>query len=170
MLHFAPEPFLRNFFSSRFGKYETADLCMRGVDYHVDIQRLPFNDASYDFIYASHVLEHIPDDRKAIHEIRRVLKPNGIAVLPVPVVCEKTIEYSEPNPLEADHVRAPGFDYFDKYKQRFQHVDLHTSDKQPEQFQLFIYEDRSIWPTRECPLRPPMHGERHVDVVPVCYA
>ena len=169
MLHVAPEPFLRKVFSRRFSGYETADLLMKGVDHNVDLQNLPFKDATYDFVFASHVLEHIADDKRAIREIRRVMKPNGVAILPVPVVCEKTIEYPQANPNEAYHVRAPGFDYFDKYRQYFSRVELHISDSFPERYQLFIYEDRSVWPTIECPLRPPMHGERHADVVPVCY-
>jgi SAM-dependent methyltransferase len=170
MLHIAPEPFFRNFFASRFGGYETADLCMKGVDHRVNLQNTPFRDATYDFIFASHVLEHIPDDQKAIREIRRILKPGGIAILPVPVVCEKTIEYPEPNPNEAYHMRAPGFDYFDKYKPYFSRVEMRTSDSLSERFQPFIYEDRSVWPTKECPLRPPMLGARHIDVVPICRA
>ena len=170
MLHFAPETFFRRLFRDRVGEYETADLSMKGVDHHVDLQRLPFEKASYDFIFASHVLEHIPDDGKAISEIRRVLRPGGLAILPVPVVCEKTVEYSEPNPREGWHVRAPGTDYFDKYKQHFPRVEIHDSGSLPERFQLFVYENRSRWPTPECPLRPPMPGERHADFVPVCYA
>ena len=86
MLHFAPEAFFRRIFSRRFGKYETADLSMKGVDHKVDLQSLPFKAATYDFIFASHVLEHILDDKRAIEEIRRVLKPHGVAILPVPVV------------------------------------------------------------------------------------
>jgi SAM-dependent methyltransferase len=169
MLHFAPEAFLRRIFSRRFGKYETADLSMKNVDHQVDLQSLPFETATYDFIFASHVLEHILDDKRAIEEIRRVLKPHGVAILPVPVVCEKTIEYSKANPHEAYHVRAPGLDYFERYKQYFSRVEICTSDLFPEKYQVFIYEDRSVWPTKECPLRPPMQGDRHADVVPVCY-
>jgi SAM-dependent methyltransferase len=170
MLHFAPETFFRRIFSRRFGKYETADLSMKGVDHKVDLQSLPFKAATYDFIFASHVLEHILDDKRAIEEIRRVLKPHGVAILPVPVVCKKTIEYSKANPHEAYHVRAPGLDYFERYKQYFSRVEICTSDLLPEKYQVFIYEDRTVWPTKECPLRPPMQGERHADVVPVCYA
>jgi SAM-dependent methyltransferase len=107
MLHFAPESFFRNFFSKCFSQYETADLNMHGVDHNVDLQELPFEDETYNFVFASHVLEHIPDDEKAISEIRRILKPNGIAILPVPLVAEKTIEYPESNPNEGNHVRAP---------------------------------------------------------------
>ena len=86
MLHFAPELFFREFFSKRFGQYETADLTMSGVDYNVDLQELPFEDSTYDFVFASHVLEHISNDEKAISEVRRILKPNGVAILPVPLV------------------------------------------------------------------------------------
>ncbi len=169
MLHFAPEAFFRNFFSSKFGSYETADIAMDNVDYKVDIQKLPFEDATYDFIFASHVLEHIPDDRKAIQEIRRVLKPGGIAILSVPVICEQTIEYPEPNPNEDYHVRAPGLDYFDRYNSYFSRVEQYSSDKLPQKYQLFIYEDRTKWPNEKCPLRPPMVGYKHLGIVPVCY-
>jgi SAM-dependent methyltransferase len=169
MLHFAPEPFFRDYFSKRFDQYETADLSMIGVDHNVDLQRLPFEDESYDFVFASHVLEHISDDKKAISEIRRILRPKGIAVLPVPLVAEKTIEYQEPNPKEAYHVRAPGLDYFDRYSQFFSKIERFSSDSLPEIYQLYIYEDRSQWPTKECPLRPKMQGIKHIDIVPVCY-
>jgi SAM-dependent methyltransferase len=170
MLHFAPESFFKSMFQNRFGKYETADLVMKDVDYNVDIQNLPFEDNIYDFVFASHVLEHIPNDGKALQEIRRILKPNGVAILPVPVVCEKTIEYPEANPSEAYHMRAPGLDYFERYGAHFGKVDVRTSNLLPEKHQPFIYEDRSVWPTEACPLRPPMSGKKHADFVPVCYA
>lgn len=169
MLHFAPEPFFKSIFLDRFGKYETADLSMKNVDYNVDIQDLPFENQSCDFVFASHVLEHIPDDTKALLEIRRILKPNGIAVLPVPVVCEQTVEYPQANPYEAHHVRAPGLDYFERYENYFETVEVRTSDSWPERHQLFIYEDRSIWPTKACPWRPPMRGRKHADFVPICH-
>ena len=54
---------------------------MKGVDHTVHWERIPFKDATYDFIFASHVLEHIRGDKKDIQEIRRVLGPNGVAIL-----------------------------------------------------------------------------------------
>jgi SAM-dependent methyltransferase len=77
MLHFAPGAFFEKIFARRFSRYETADLDMERVDHRVDLQALPFGDGSYDFIFASHVLEHVPDDTKALKEIRRVLRPGG---------------------------------------------------------------------------------------------
>jgi SAM-dependent methyltransferase len=170
MLHFAPEPFFRAFFDGRFATYETADLERKDVDHNVDLQDLPFESATYDLVFASHVLEHVPDDDKAVFHIRRILKPSGIAILPVPIVAEKTIEYPEPNPNESFHVRAPGLDYFSRYERHFARVERHDSNSFPGVYQLFVYEDRSTWPTRECPLRPAMQGSKHIDVVPVCYA
>lgn len=169
MLHFAPEAFLVPFLRGKFEEYVTADLEMDGVDYNVDIQDLSFDDSTYDFVFASHVLEHISDDKKALKEILRILKPGGIAILSVPLVCAKTVEYPDPNPNESCHVRAPGPDYFDRYEQFFSRVDMYSSDLFPERYQLFEYEDRSTWPTVDCPLRTPSIGERHPDIVPVCY-
>jgi SAM-dependent methyltransferase len=169
MLHVAPEKFLREVFSRRFSEYETADLFMKGVDHNVDLMDLPFANGSYDIVFASHVLEHIRDDKKAVAEIRRILKPNGIAILPVPVVCAETIEYPEANPHEAGHVRAPGLDYFERYREHFGKVTIASSETYPQKYQLYIYEDRSQWPTRECPMRRPMQGKKHADYVPICY-
>jgi SAM-dependent methyltransferase len=169
LLHVAPEECLRKFLSERFGQYDTAGLQRPDVDHEVDLENLPFADRSYDFVFASHVLEHVRDDGKALSEIRRILRPDGIAVLPVPILAEKTVEYPEPNPHELHHVRAPGLDYLDKYDRYFSHVDKISSLSLPNEYQPFVYEDRTRWPTKECPLRPPMPGERHVEVVPVCY-
>lgn len=169
MLHFAPEPFFRRFFAQRFGQYETADFKMKGVDHTVDLQRLPFDDKTYDFVFASHVLEHIPDDRRAISEIRRILKPNGMAILPVPIYSAKTIEYPEPNPHEFFHVRAPGTDYFDRYEPHFSKVERFSSSSLPEKYQLFVHEDHSHLSEKEHPWLASVQGDKFDDWVPVCY-
>lgn len=170
MLHFAPESYFTPRFSALFDRYETADLAMPGVDHQVDLQSLPFESASYDFVYASHVLEHIPDDEAAISEIRRILRPGGIAILPVPLIGPVTIEYPEPNPAETMHVRAPGPDYFDRYRPHFSRVDLYRSEDFPARHQLFVHEDRTTLPSPQSPHRLPMEGDRHSDTVPVCFA
>lgn len=170
LLHFAPEPYLRKLFAASFPHYETADLYMKDVDHTIDLRDMPFHDCTYDFVIASHVLEHIVEDHVAIKEIHRILRPGGIAVLPVPIVAATTIEYPYANPFEGGHVRAPGPDYFEKYKICFSRVDVYGSDCFPEQFQTYTYEDRTCWPTPECPWRLPMQGSRHIDLVPVCYA
>ena len=52
-------------------------------------EQLPFEDSSMDMVFSSHVLEHIPNQKKALEEIYRVLKPGGFHVCIVPVRFEK---------------------------------------------------------------------------------
>jgi SAM-dependent methyltransferase len=150
MLHFAPEPFFRELFRTKFLTYETADLFMHDVDHRVDIRDLPFDDGSFDFIYASHVLEHIDDDRAAFSEIRRVLSPNGVAVLPVPIIGDVTREYPAPNPKEHGHVRAPGLDYYRKYD-FFASVDVYSSNDFSDVYQTkikMVVRWQDFWPPK----------------------
>lgn len=49
-----------------------------------DIQQLPFSDAAFDKVLFTEVLEHIPDDKRALQEIFRVLRPGGTLALSVP--------------------------------------------------------------------------------------
>lgn len=162
-LHFAPEASFKALFARTFLHYETADLAAKDVDHQVDLQRLPFADQSYDFVFASHVLEHVADDQQAISEIRRILRPDGIAILPVPVVVEKTIEFSEPDPLQDYHVRAPGLDYYERYQTRFSRVETYSSCDVDAACQPFIYVNTDC----DSPLR--VDGARLRDLVPVCY-
>jgi SAM-dependent methyltransferase len=169
ILHFAPEAFFSRHFKQLFHEYISADLYIPNVDVKCDITELPFADREFDYVYASHVLEHVKDDLKALAEIKRILKPNGVAILPVPIVGETTIEYPEPNPLESEHVRAPGKDYCERYKSFFSRVEQYSSFDFPEKYQTFIYEDRSNFPNESSPMRQPSFGEKHDDVVPVCF-
>ena len=168
MVHVAPEPCLQGPFARWFGSYATADLERTDVTHRVDLRHLPFDNCSVDCVFASHVLEHIREDEDVLREVARVLTPSGIAVLPVPVVAETTREY--PGAYEFGHVRAPGPDYFDRYRRHFSDMALYSSLDFPAEHQVFVYEDRSAWPSPQRPLAPSMAGHRHVDFVPVCYA
>lgn len=125
VLHFAPE----QAFYTRFRKmdnldYITTDLNSPLADVKADICNLPFQDNEFDFIICNHVLEHIPDDTKAMKEIYRVLKPGGTAILQVPYQADLEKTFSDDSitdPKERakvfgqyDHVRIYGMDYFDK--------------------------------------------------------
>ncbi len=50
----------------------------------LDVTNLPFADESVDTIICSEVLEHIPDDARAISELERILKPGGMLAVSVP--------------------------------------------------------------------------------------
>lgn len=168
ILHCAPEPALRKHLSRLFKEYMTIDLLMNNVNYRANLRNLPFKDETFDVVFASHVLEHIKEDDEAISEIRRIIKPNGFAVLPVPIVGYETIEYPEPNSCEHMHVRSCGADYFEKYRKYFSKVEIYQSSDFPFKYQTYIYEDRSNWPDT-MPLRPVMDGDKHEDHVPICY-
>lgn len=71
---------------------------------HMDIRDLEFKDDLFDCIICYHVLEHIDDDRKAMDELYRVLKPGGWAVVQVPIFTECTIERRELAEAEAEHL------------------------------------------------------------------
>jgi len=102
-------------------KYVTADLLSPLADVKTDVQNMNFADASFDVVICNHVLEHVPDDRKAMREIRRILNPGGFAILQVPAntSMEKTYEDSSiQDPAERerhfrqrDHYRLYGMDY-----------------------------------------------------------
>jgi len=169
ILHFAPEPAMKRRLQAIFGQYHSADLLDPCVDYRVDLRMLPFRAASFDVVFASHVLEHIKEDDLALIEIRRILRPGGFAVLPVPVVNATTVEYAEPNPHEWGHVRAPGLDYFDRYLRHFSRVRKYLSSEFDPIHQPFVFEDRTRWPTPEYPFRQTSTGIKHEDVVPVGY-
>ena len=49
-----------------------------------DVCALPFPDASFDLVLATDILEHVDDDRGALTELRRVLRPAGRLLLTVP--------------------------------------------------------------------------------------
>ena len=127
VLHIAPEQeFLRRFKKMDNLDYTSADLFSPIVDVKADILDLPFADNSFDVIICNHVLEHIVEDRKAMSELYRVMKPGGWGILQVPMKnsLEKTYEdFTITDPKERqkhfgqyDHVRWYGMDYFDRLR------------------------------------------------------
>ncbi|MEO1060706.1 MAG: glycosyltransferase [Actinomycetota bacterium] len=82
----APSPALSPRLRRRLGgSYRSGDLLRRDVDDVVDLCDLPYGDGEIDLLICSHVLEHVPDDRRAMAEIGRVLSPGGVGVLLVPI-------------------------------------------------------------------------------------
>ena len=95
MLHIAPEASLLGPLDRlATGKRISCDLVRLDVDIRLDLQSIPFKNASFDAIYCGHVLQQIPDDRAALNEMRRVLKPDGWLLLLVPKGGSCTIDYS----------------------------------------------------------------------------
>jgi SAM-dependent methyltransferase len=128
LLHFAPEQcFYKRFKESNSIDYITTDLNSPLADVLADICKLPFADNEFDFILCNHVLEHIPDDYKAMQEVYRVLKPGGTAILQIPLENDRNLTFEDnaiTDPKERarlfgqyDHVRVYGMDYFERLEQ-----------------------------------------------------
>ncbi|ULC60462.1 class I SAM-dependent methyltransferase [Flaviramulus sp. BrNp1-15] len=127
VLHFAPEQaFYKRFKKMKNLEYTTTDLNSPLADVKADICNLPFNDNEFDVILCNHVLEHIPDDTKAMQELYRILKTGGWGIFQIPqdLNREKTFEDNSITDKKErakifgqyDHVRVYGRDYFDKLR------------------------------------------------------
>ena len=78
-------------------EYRTADYFRPNVDDRVDISDMPlYADGSVDAFLCSHILEHVPDDRAAMRELFRILKPGGFGIVMVPLVVGVTATHEDP--------------------------------------------------------------------------
>lgn len=128
LMHVAPEPtFMKQLRGVSKIEYVSIDLESPLADVRMDLTDLYFRDDLFDYVICSHVLEHVPDDRKAMAEIYRVLRPGGIAILMVPLDYGRKKTDEDPSitdPAERlrrfnqeDHVRIYGTDYFDRLRE-----------------------------------------------------
>ena len=128
VVHFAPEQaFFRKFKNLKHLEYTTTDLNSPLADVKADICALPFDDDSFDVILCNHVLEHIPDDRKALSELYRILKPSGWGIFQIPQDLKREVTFEDNSITDKkerakifgqyDHVRIYGRDYFDRLKE-----------------------------------------------------
>ena len=142
LLHIAPEACLINIFK-RFDniEYITADLNSPLADIKMDIHNMPFKEKSFDLILCNHVLEHVENDIKALEEIKRVLKMDGIGIVQVPfynpipkeTLEDKSVTSKKERELlygQSDHVRKYGKDY----RKRLESTGLKTKLKTPNSF------------------------------------
>jgi hypothetical protein len=147
MLHIAPEKANEAIFRKlKHIQYTAGDKFTDGYDaayakgtINMDITNINFPDNSFDVIICSHVLEHIPDDRLAMRELYRVLKPNGFAILQVPLDKYRAETYEDwsittPEARLAafgqyDHVRWYGRDYAVRLQESGFQVDVNEYAK-----------------------------------------
>jgi SAM-dependent methyltransferase len=127
LLHVSPEPSLESFLRSlRTVDYLSVDLSMPEADLQADLEQLPLDDAAFDLILCSHVLEHLDDDQRAMRELWRVLAPGGRALLLVPIDMARAATEDAPSIVDPsarerrfgqrDHVRRYGRDFVDRLR------------------------------------------------------
>jgi len=110
ILHIAPEECLFSVFYKKINhqNYVCGDKFEEGYKYakhvqFIDVTDINYEDNYFDLILCNHVLEHIPNDRKAMQELHRVLKPGGKAILQVPlshIIKDTCEDFSITNPAE----------------------------------------------------------------------
>ena len=102
-------------------EYYDGDIQKGRATYVVDITDIQFPDNKFDYIICNQVLEHIPDEKKAINELKRVIKPNGKIIITVPICVSNEKTFEDPNITDSkerlanfcqeDHVRLYGRDF-----------------------------------------------------------
>ncbi len=128
ILHIAPEACVEDKLRNQAAvDYLTADLHSKNVMVRMDVTNIQFPDNSFDAIICNHVLEHIIDDRKAMSELYRTLKPGGWAILQVPFSLSLENTYEDFSITTAtgreeafgqwNHVRIYAKDYRDRLEQ-----------------------------------------------------
>ncbi len=131
ILHFAPEYIIKDFFVNSEAEYIDVDLNSEHASYQADITQIPFPDNSFDYVIAIHVLEHIPDDIKAMKELYRVLKPQGTAILSVPMICgdfREDLTVTDPKERERlyGHNNHARFYNYEVFNERLQKANFNT--------------------------------------------
>lgn len=122
LLHVAPEKNLQRLLRRNFSlEMVSADLDSPLASVKMDIQAIQYPNNHFDAILCNHVLEHVPDDLKAMKELYRVLKPGGWAILQVPFspLLEHSFEAASITKAtdrervfgQRNHVRIYGLDY-----------------------------------------------------------
>lgn len=108
VLHFAPEPPITNMIlrSIKDGCYTISDLKSNNVREHIDITNTKLPDSFYNFVVLCHVLEHIPDDKKALRELYRITAPNAKILLMVPLIYQYHLGiYKRIDGTEMPHIK-----------------------------------------------------------------
>ena len=131
LLHIAPEVclmrHLKPLYKGAKEHYRTADLESPLADLHFDIQQIPIEENRFDVVICNHLMEHVEDDRLAMRELHRILRPGGWGVLLSPVELDRATTYEDDSitdPEERtrifgqyDHRRIYGNDFADRLRE-----------------------------------------------------
>jgi glycosyltransferase involved in cell wall biosynthesis/tetratricopeptide (TPR) repeat protein len=106
ILHVAPEANLSKVISEQKPRrYVLGDLHPASKEIElVDVENLSYPDDSFDWVLCNHVLEHVTDYRRALSELRRVLRPGGRLICQTPYAEKLSVTFEEKS-LSSDEER-----------------------------------------------------------------
>ena len=112
LIRFSPDPIVDDSW------FASAEISIFLGENSLDIQSIARSDQSYDVVICSHVLEHVKDDVQAIHELVRILSPQGFLILamPRPEAGEATEDWGFADPGKNLHYRGYGRDFDQRLK------------------------------------------------------
>jgi len=104
--------------------FKSYELSRFESDNSLDIENIDRADASYDLVICNHVLEHVADDRQAMHELMRITRPAGFVqiTVPTPHTQPTTVDWGYPKPEANDHYRSYGKDFLNLFNQVVPHA------------------------------------------------
>lgn len=130
LLHIAPEVSLMRHFRRHYKGYEgyiTADLESPLADMYFDVQHIPLEERSVDVVICNHLFEHVADDKLAMGELYRVMRPGGWGIMLVPEDRSRATTFEDDTITDAkertrlfgqyDHRRVYGRDYDDRLRE-----------------------------------------------------
>lgn len=156
VLHIAPERCFIKHLDRKLGdNYVSADLDSPLAKVKMNIEDIQFPDGEFDVIFCNHVLEHVDDDRRAMRELYRVMKPGGWGIMLVPLNPRRETTYEDPSITtkkgreeafgQWDHVREYGIDYFGRLEEagfKVERVDYARACTEEERARFNLGEDQ----------------------------
>ncbi|MDR1602127.1 MAG: class I SAM-dependent methyltransferase [Tannerella sp.] len=165
ILMFGAELSIEKWFRRHGFRYRTADLFDRTAEIKTDIQATPFSDENWSLIICNHVLEHVPDYRAALKELRRILKSDGILEISVPTDRKQETVYEDASAVtpeqrieqfgQDDHLRIFGNDFEKILTDAGFFVEVVCGDTLPAEYRTVVgpadYDDNRIYICRKKP-------------------
>lgn len=165
LMHIAPEVALMRRFGEIYARhpelYITADLESPLARMHFDVQHIPLADESVDIVICNHIMEHVADDRLAMHELWRILRRGGWGVVLSPVDESRAETFEDDSitdPAERtrifgqyDHRRIYGRDYADRLRGAGFEVEIidYAATFSPEERKRYALCDDRIYVVRK---------------------
>jgi ubiquinone/menaquinone biosynthesis C-methylase UbiE len=139
---------------------------MENVDFNEDIQAMSFPNDSYDCLVVSRVLTIPPDLDASLKEIRRVLKPNGIAIVAEIFKHDEILEFGEMINFRSREI---GIDLINRLEEHFSQVECYLSDRFSSSYQLANTMKLNGKPQDDFPEKVRIKNVGFMEMVLVCH-